>query len=301
MEDHSNKQEQGHQHEGNDCETVSESFPWKEGHYLGTGHYPGHYPAMEITGDQGVLSGGSEMKMTFVHGDFGEADSEVAKMSGQSRYTVQEKIIIGNKEQITPMVLTDEGRVLYFKSTIKTIPIGSLRWVTEEEARQAAKDGDLIEAPPSNYKLEPERQGKLLWITGAPGLGKSTTGQLLSRNHGFVFYEGDCFWGLRNPYIPPNVPEASCAQLNQRRLVGEGAEERQEMANKVNKAFFGLFGGNEYDEGALEQGYRMMCANIRWGKANIIDLYNLTNQGGPSEKPDEILQSEDRTMMARER
>merc|ERR1711971_413712 len=184
-------------------------------------------------------------------------------MSGQSRYTVQEKIIIGNKEQITPMVLTDEGRVLYFKSTIKTIPIGSLRWVTEEEARQAAKDGDLIEAPPRNYKLEPGRQGKLLWITGAPGLGKSTTAQLLSRNHGYVFYEGDCFWGLRNPYIPPDVPEASLAQLDQRKLVGKGIEERQEMSNKVNKEVLNMLDNKEYDHRVIERGFRMMCANIR--------------------------------------
>ena len=126
------------------------------------------------------------MKMIFVHGDFGEADPDVAKISEESRHTVQEKIEISGKERITPMVLTDEGKVFFFKSPLKTIPIGSLRWVTVEEAEEAANDGDPIEAPPSNYKLEPERQGKLLWITGAPGLGKSTTGQLLSRDHGFA-------------------------------------------------------------------------------------------------------------------
>jgi len=211
-----------------------------------------------------------EMKIVFVPGDFGEADPEVAEVSGPgSRYTVQMKIEIAGKERITPMVLTDEGKAFYFKTSIKTIPIGSLRWVTEEEAREAANDGDPIEAPPSNYKLEPERQGKLLWITGAPGLGKSTTGQMLSRNHGFVFYEGDCFWSLRNPYIPPNVPEASLATLKQRKLVGKGAEERQKMVGKVNKAFMALFGGNEYDEELIEEAYRMICANIRSERARM--------------------------------
>ena len=111
-----------HQHEGNrsraNYETPSESYPWKEGHYLGNGHYPVHYPAIEIRGDEGKLSGGLEMKITFVSGDFGEADPEVAKISGGSRYTVQEKIEIGNKERITPMVLTDDA--FYFKSPIKT-------------------------------------------------------------------------------------------------------------------------------------------------------------------------------------
>ena len=253
-----------------DCEPAcARSYPWKEGHYLFEGHW---IPALEITGDRGMCKQKDWMKITFVLGDFGEADPEVVAVSGESRYTVQMKIEMGGTERMTPMVLTDEGKAFYFKSVIKTITIGCLRWVTEEEALKAANDGDPIEAPPSIYKLEPERQGKLLWITGAPGLGKSTTAQLLSRNHGFVFYEGDCFWSLRNPYIPPNVPEASLAQLNQKKLVGKGVEERQEMSNKVNKEVLNMLGGKEYDERVIERGFRMLCANIRWGKANIIDI-----------------------------
>ena len=246
-------------------EAASGSYPWKEGHYLGEGTFA----AIEITGDQGILRQGLEMKILFIPGDFGEADPEVAEFSGVPRYTVQMKIEIAGKEQITPMVLTEEGKAFYFKTMIKTIPIGSLRWVTEEEARRVANDGDPIEAPPSNYKLEPGRQGKLLWITGASGLGKSTTGQLLSRNHGFVFYEGDCFWNLKNPYIPPDVPEASLATLKQRKLVGEGAEERKEMAIKVSKEFMNLFDGKEYNEGPIEEAYRMMCSNIRSERARM--------------------------------
>merc|ERR1719429_785681 len=70
-------------------------------------------------------------------------------------------------------------------------------WVPEEEGKELAKDGDPIEAPPSHHKVQPEYQGRLLWITGPPGLGKSSSAQLLSREHGFVYYEGDCFFGLR--------------------------------------------------------------------------------------------------------
>ena len=45
---------------------------------------------------------------------------------------------------------------------------GGHDWVTEEEAERLANEGDLILAPSSSYPLEPERQGKLLWITGLP-------------------------------------------------------------------------------------------------------------------------------------
>ena len=63
-------------------------------------------------------------------------------------------------------------------------------------------EGDPISCPPGPYKVQPHHQGRLLFLTGAPGLGKSTTAQLLARLRGFVYYEEDCFHQLRNPYIP---------------------------------------------------------------------------------------------------
>merc|ERR1719370_2509293 len=132
-------------------------------------------------------------------------------------------------------------------------------WITPEEAELMAKDGDPIEAPSSHYKVEPGRQGRLIWITGPPGLGKSTSAQLLSRDHGYVYYEGDCFFGLRNPYIPPDVPEASLAQLKQRKLVGEGANERKELVKKLMPLFNKIFTSKDYDEEVIHEGYKMMC------------------------------------------
>ena len=70
---------------------------------------------------------------------------------------------------------------------------------------------------------------------GPPGFGKSTTAQLMSREHGYVYYEGDCFFGLRNPYIPADVENPSMAQMSQRMLVGEGMEERREVCQRGTK------------------------------------------------------------------
>ena len=115
-------------------------------------------------------------------------------------------------------------------------------------------EDDSIEAPPCFNKLEPERQGKLVWesLSGPPGLGKSTTAQLLSRKHGYVYYEGDCFFMLRNPYIPPNAPEASLASLEQNKLVGAGVQEREEMAVKVVGQFRKMFAGEQVDYQVIE-------------------------------------------------
>ena len=45
-------------------------------------------------------------------------------------------------------------------------------------------DGHSISAPPCPYKLQPEYQGKLVWIAGTPGSGKSTLAQLMAREKG---------------------------------------------------------------------------------------------------------------------
>ena len=63
-----------------------------------------------------------------------------------------------------------------------TIPY--LKYLAEE-----TKIGDPIEAPPGPYKIQPENQGKLLWITGSPGVGKSTSAQLLGRKKGKIYHD----------------------------------------------------------------------------------------------------------------
>ena len=62
--------------------------------------------------------------------------------------------------------------------------------------------------------------GKLIWLCGAPGLGKSTSAQMLGRDHGFVYYEADCFLHLKNPYIPLTAENPTLAQIRQKILKG---------------------------------------------------------------------------------
>ena len=92
---------------------------------------------------------------------------------------------------------------------------------------------------------------------------------MLSRQHGFVFYEGDCFFGLRNPYIPSDVPEPSLAQHKQRKLVGEGAVGRREVVNKTMKEFMKVMYGGDCDDAVMEAGYREMCSDIRQERARM--------------------------------
>jgi len=182
----------------------------------------------------------------------------MVEVTRETKYTVVMKSDM--TDWVTKCVLTDDGK----KYVLKTEPNAVIKWIPKEEVNRITNDYDSIEAPANHYKLEPERQGKMVWITGAPGLGKSTTAQLLSRHHGYVYYEGDCFFGLRNPYIPSDVPEPTLAQLKQRKLVGEGAKQRQELGKRVSKTFINMMkGSQDIDNDGYEEGYRAMCNNIK--------------------------------------
>ena len=62
--------------------------------------------------------------------------------------------------------------------------------------------------------------GKLLWLSGAPGMGKSTSAQLLARDHGYVYYEADAFAMMLNPFVDLHDDNPSMATAKQRILKG---------------------------------------------------------------------------------
>ena len=103
---------------------------------------------------------------------------------------------------------------------------------------------------------------------------------------GYVYYEADCFAGLKNPYIPPDVDNPSLAQSAQRPLCGEGMEERSRIADKAHKMFVDMFQGGqnlysnfsvtEYllkgkgvDSAGEREFYTAMCEDIKRERARI--------------------------------
>ena len=64
----------------------------------------------------------------------------------------------------------------------------------------------------------PDKEGKIYWISGPPGAGKSTTCQLLGRKHGFVYYEADAMLSFVNPFLPLDVENPSWAHRFQKPL-----------------------------------------------------------------------------------
>ena len=238
--------------------------PWRDGHYKGKGGFIDH---LILTKDVAApVPQSDEFKLTFKSGLFGKATDRITEISGKESFTVEVRCEIFGKEIVDHGVIMEDGKTFFIENMMG---LWTLEWMTEEEAEELDNDGDPINAPPNHYKVEPERQGRLIWITGPPGLGKSTSAQLLSREHGYVYYEGDCFFNLKNPYIPPDVENPSVAQVKQRKLVGEGADGRREICNQAVKQWEAKMGGKEYNVTAEEAMFREMCKDIAKERARI--------------------------------
>jgi len=234
---------------------------WRDGIYK---NVDGGTDLITIAGETLTYNSSNEAKLKF--GSFGEADPKIVEMTGEKNYNLELSFDFVGREMADYGVLLENGTKLVLKglSGIRTRV-----WITPEEAELMAKDGDPIEAPSSHYKVEPGRQGRLIWITGPPGLGKSTSAQLLSRDHGYVYYEGDCFFGLRNPYIPPDVENPTMAQRLQRKLVGEGAAERKKTVEKIQDSFRAMIKGEAWDMETQEEGMREMFRDIARERARL--------------------------------
>ena len=236
--------------------------PWREGNYSSKDAF---FQLLKLTGEKAV-SLTDNKRMTFKHGEFGVASENIAERSGEKSFTVEVRFEVVGKEFVNLGVLVEDGTQFIIETILG---IWTFNWVTEEEMDRLLNDGDPLTAPVCPHKAEPERQGRLIWITGPPALGKSTTAQLLSREHGYVYYEGDCFFQLRNPYIPADVEKPSLAAAKQRKLVGEGVKERRAIIDKSTEVFQAKLTGKEFKMGDQEAAYRELCKDIARQRARI--------------------------------
>lgn len=230
----------------------------KDGTYKVTKHWAN---IMVVDGSKVELMAhaGDPLNLSVKVGPCGEAHPDMVEATGQKMYNIEFTYIFGEKPFIEPGVISDGGLKI---KMLGIMGVADLEWISEEEAEALKDYGDPIEAPPGPYKIQPHNLGKFLWITGAPGLGKSTSAQLLCKTAGYVYYEADCFSQARNPYIPPDVPDPSMAQIHQKPLKREGVKERLGAIKLAEKFFGDMMAGQSYDKLIAEQFYDHMCQDI---------------------------------------
>ena len=137
------------------------------------------------------------------------------------------------------------------------------KWISSEELKEYIESCDSALSPLCPHPIQPNNQGKIIWITGPPGSGKSATAHLLSQEANFVYYEADCFFEHTNPYIPK---ESSIT--NEQPPLKDVSKGRIEAAIKMEQYFSALTKGKLKIELGKEV-YRSMAENIKSEKARI--------------------------------
>ena len=192
------------------------------------------------------------------NGVFKETDQKIADLTGKQNYEVHIFYPLNIKDESFGVV-SDDRRIITCKGR-RTI--FTMKLIDEAEAnalKEAAEnDKDPADAPPNHYTLRPGHVGKLVFISGAPGLGKSTTARRMMEKEGFVYYEGDCFMSHKNPYLPAAENSAMDALIAAKSLKGV-PKERREIVKQSMKEWGKVVKGEDYN---LEEFYSIMCEDI---------------------------------------
>jgi len=192
-------------------------------------------------------------------GVFKETDEIIHEKTGRKNFNILmfDPLIA---ESDSYGVISDDRKVVTVKGSHGMIfsmeMVGTAKAKELNDVLLSAKDP--ANAPPNHYTLRPGQAGKLIWITGPPGSGKSTTARRMMEIEGFVYYEGDCFMSNKNPYLPPADNTAIDALIEARPLRGIPSK-RKEVLGQAMKEWSKFKNGEDYD---MEDFYTLLCENI---------------------------------------
>ena len=157
------------------------------------------------------------------------------------------------------LVLSDDGKQLTFFGMTNSVDV--FDWMNDDELNEFISTGDPADAYPHEYKEQPENQGKLVWLSGAPGLGKSTSGLLLGEKAGYVYYEADAFMNHMNPYVSLDAAEPSLAMMSQKFLKGVPQDRIDVVADAMTN-MADMCEGRDYNHEKAAKFFIFMCKDI---------------------------------------
>lgn len=154
----------------------------------------------------------------WIFGDFGEAKPQIKEAAGGKIDRNNLEINLAGGMFKSQGILSQDGTKAFVWGVANNIEIHE--WMDDEKLENLKRSRENIKTCSVPYKIQPENVGKIVWLSGPGGTGKSTTCQLLARNAGFVYYEADCSMDFLNPFVPTDVDNPTIACIRQPPLTG---------------------------------------------------------------------------------
>ena len=218
---------------------MSGTTPWKDGYWKSKSD--DDYVHV-IRGSKAIVKGiveaidnpdctQSGFQGRWISGNFGEASEELQLITGISENNIELSYAFGPYGTKNYQgIVTQDGKSCYVTSDDDPSKnLEEYHWLDEEAIKKISSGFEDINERSHPYKVQPEtiigEKGNLIFLSGAPGCGKSITALKLAQKEDFVYYEGDCFIRMKNPYIPLDVKEPSLAHRNQPKVRGLSSED----------------------------------------------------------------------------
>ena len=218
---------------------MSGTTPWKDGYWKSKSD--DDYVHV-IRGSKAIVKGMVEaidnpdctqsgFQGRWISGNFGAASEELQLITGISENNIELSYAFGPYGTKNYQgIISQDGKSCYVESgDDPSKKVEEFHWLDEEAIKKISNNFEDTNERSHPYKVQPEtvigEKGNLIFLSGAPGCGKSITALKLAQKEGFVYYEGDCFSRMKNPYIPLDVKEPSLAHRNQPKVRGLSSED----------------------------------------------------------------------------
>merc|ERR1719414_990516 len=139
-----------------------------------------------------------ERKCNWKIGSFSKTSPKIEELTGKSHFNLQME---NGKEG----VLSEDGKTIRTVS-YSGVGIEVIQWTSDTDFQTFLDARENWDEASTFYTIEPSKRSKIVFISGIPGAGKTTSAFKLAQS-GYVYYEGDCFMHLLNPYIPLDVED----------------------------------------------------------------------------------------------